>query len=122
MELWRGCRHHAPDMKLPRLRVFLPWSVGIVLLLAGGGTALRGVEPVHSLALLPPEQAAQKYGIFVHYVWGGASGKTITVNPDGSRALLNSTADVENSFHWEHRALNSASRKVRAFTMRAHSQ
>lgn len=77
-------------MKLPRLRVFLPWFVGLLLLL----TALRGVEPVHSLALLPLEQAAQKYGIFVHYVWGGASGKTITVNRDGSRpAGLQEVAD-----------------------------
>lgn len=42
---------------------------------------------------LPPEQRRQKYGLFVHYVWGGAD-KTVTVNPDGSKpASLQEVAD-----------------------------
>jgi alpha-L-fucosidase len=65
----------------------------LCLLLAGPNGSRLALAAPGAGSPLPPEQLRQKYGLFVHYVWGGAD-KTITVNRDGSKpASLQEVAD-----------------------------
>jgi hypothetical protein len=71
-------------------RSFRLTLLGLVLAVPSANLQTLGAT---NASLLPPEQLRQKYGLFVHYVWGGAD-KTLTVNRDGSKpAGLQDVAD-----------------------------
>jgi hypothetical protein len=80
------------------IRVYIsPPFQGLALAISLGAilSAPNAFGATNASASLPPDQLRQKYGLFVHYVWGGAD-KTITVNRDGSKPT--GLQDVANRF------------------------